>query len=513
MPPAGRLEIEYKLRAARPLEVAAVDARLREAGVPVRSATFTTHTDLYLDDANGSLARAGTGLRLRRGDRGGELTCKARAAQNGARFERTEIVAEWPDPGTPQFATQLPELLRDAVEPYVCANPLVVVMRLDVVREHRVLQHDGRDACELAIDRVTAHAGARSARFEEIELEALGDSAFAGQVAGELAHTLALEPATTDKPGHAAALLGMRRPTTCPEALRPDEPAGRAVARAVEGHLATLQAAEAKVRQDPAPEHVHAVRVALRRLRSIVQAFAELWPIGAADSIRARLAAVSRRFGAVRDLDVLAVGLESAAASLPGDLRSATAPVAEWLEREHAATRAHLVDWLRSTERLAEHQALLGDLRTIATGSAGATMPLADLLRPRLQHAAASVRKKAGRLSDDPPLADLHRLRLANKRLRYLCEDFGRPTGLVEARVLRRVVRLQQVLGDVCDHELASQRLLALVDRPASATAASLAALGGLATWHAAAARDARQAALARCRRASRKRTWRGLLD
>ena len=59
---ADNIEIEFKLRATRPLEVAVVDATVRELGFGCRAVATSEHVDTYFDDNDGSLGRAGIGL-------------------------------------------------------------------------------------------------------------------------------------------------------------------------------------------------------------------------------------------------------------------------------------------------------------------------------------------------------------------------------------------------------------------------------------------------------------------
>ncbi len=63
-----------------------------------------------------------------------------------------------------------------------------------------------------------------------------------------------------------------------------------AVAARVAAAVAGLRASEAALRADRAPESLHAMRVALRRLRSLVRAFRDLWPQAAVDLAQAQLA-------------------------------------------------------------------------------------------------------------------------------------------------------------------------------------------------------------------------------
>src|SRR5262245_47375583 len=90
-----RVETEFKLRAARPIEPAAFDAAIREAGFSCRAIDSRHHVDVYLDDARHSLARAGVGLRIREDARTRVVTAKTAGHRNGALFVRAETEAPW----------------------------------------------------------------------------------------------------------------------------------------------------------------------------------------------------------------------------------------------------------------------------------------------------------------------------------------------------------------------------------------------------------------------------------
>jgi adenylate cyclase len=506
------IETEFKLRAVRDLEVAAVDAALRGAGFVAGSSDAGQHVDVYLDDGEGSLRRAGLGLRLRENRSERRLTCKARGERNGSRFVRTEWDAAWSSPSLPHTAGDLPDVLRDRVEPFVLDRPLVEILRLSTHRDRRLLQRDQRDLCELAIDRVQAAAAGRAATFCEVEIEALDDVPTCEQLADRLLQTLPLQPAADDKPGHASALLGLQRPAPSPMQLAPTTPVGAAIATIAAPHLLALQQAEIGVRRDEHPEHLHAMRVALRRLRAIVRSFRDLWPAAESQRLLEHLGESGRRLGELRDLDVLLTDLPPAIERLPAPLQQPRDAVLEWIGDQRRRTVAQVQAWLRSPARLADQRHLVALLDGTAITAAASESELAVALPPRLAAAARKVRKLAAALPPDLPLAPLHALRIACKRLRYLAEEFQSLPGLDWAKSLARLVRLQQALGTVCDRENAAARLIAWIPAAAAATGdgvAVAAMLGGVAARTAADAARARQRARRALARAHRPKVYR----
>lgn len=533
------VETEFKLRARQPLEVAAIDAALREFGAGCRRAESRRHTDVYLDDARGSLAQAGIGLRLRADPSGRQLACKGRprtapdtgngtangdgrtaaaeaiagpASVRDGLFVRTELQTSWAGQAPPRRAGELAAELRDAVEPFVLDRPLVATLQLDVQREVRVLQHEAHDLCELAIDRVVATAAGRSANFEEVEIEVFDDVASNERLAHELSERLPLAFAEHDKPTHAAALLGIERPAPQRTEGLELEPAGRAIARRVEARLLAMRIAEVGVRSGDAPEPLHQMRVALRRLRTLIRAFGELWAPPTAARLLEALGETGRRLGALRDLDVMVDVLPAEIAALPDALRAAGERALAWLRTRRDTTRRQVQRWLSDPPRLASETRIEDDLRAIALDTEAARQPLSTAAPIPLARAVARLRKQIAALPAELPIEPAHRLRLAAKRVRYLAEEFRDLPEFDIGKALRRVVALQQSFGVVCDHEVAAQRLIGWVHAAARETAdgaLTAAALGALATRHLVAAGAARESAARSLDRVDRKAVWR----
>ncbi|HEX6810845.1 MAG TPA: CHAD domain-containing protein [Planctomycetota bacterium] len=505
-------EKEFKLRALRPLEVASVDAAVREEGLSYRTADPSHHVDTYFDDESGSLARAGIGLRVRENGSGSRVTCKTRGSRDGGLFVRDEYEADWSPQQPPRTADELPPVLRDVVAPFVLDRLLVPVLKLETQRDLRIVQRAEQDLCELAIDHVQATTAGRTAEFCEIEIEVIDDLPGNERLAEVLRRQLVLQPADDDKPTHAALMLGLALCPDAPPTLLETDPVGSAVAVIAAKHLDAFRHAEVGVRSESDPAQLHAMRVATRRLRSLVRAFRDLWTGDDATWLLDHLGATGRQLGALRDLDVMLEDLAAACPEIPAALQPAAAAAVAWIGSQREGVQAELQSWLRSEARRLElgrlEQLLAGarDHTEVATTPVGATVP------SRIAKAVTIVRKLADAIGPELPTAKGHELRIAAKRLRYLAEDFTALPNLDCKEALRALADLQQVLGAVCDHELGAQRLLGWIG-PASAASPDgtmvAAALGALAARHTMLARKARKA-VARClERTNRKRTWR----
>ncbi|MGC6487772.1 MAG: CHAD domain-containing protein, partial [Planctomycetota bacterium] len=467
-----QIEAEFKLRARSPIEVVAVDAALRALDADCRLSVSRRHTDTYFDDAAGSLLRAGVGLRLREHDAGRAVTCKLRRTLEGCLHVRRELESPWRRDELPRLADELPEALRDVVQPLVLGRALQPRQRLVVQRDVRVLSRSGADVCELAIDAVTAHANGRAATFQELELEVIGDAAASERLAHQLRVALPVEFAADDKPTHAAALLGLEAPPppVCRSggALDPTRLAGEAVPQQVLEGIDEIRRREVPVRGGDAPDELRRMRVAIRRTRTVVRAFRALWPEEVAGRLLAHLGETGRRLGPVREFDVLLSTLPADLDLLPAQLQPAGRRACEWITERRAAAHQLALAWLRSAERLEASDRLDRDAAAIDARSPIAATPLRALAPEMLSRAVARLKKQVRQLPEDGPTSALHEVRLTAKRARYLAERFGELPGTDLRAGLRAIQRVQRRLGAVCDREGAAERLLGWVDAAAA---------------------------------------------
>ncbi|MCR9247823.1 MAG: CHAD domain-containing protein [bacterium] len=454
---ASHVETEFKLRTTRSLEVARVDAAVRESTFTCDHASSRRHNDIYLDDSRRSLAHSGLGLRVRIDNGRSTICCKERGSREGAKFVREEHEANWPSPTTPPTAAALPADLRDAIEPITLRRPLIPVLRLDVTRELRALSLDGEAVCELAVDRVDAHGAGRSVRFSEIELEVLDDLPSCEELADRLGRALDVNAASNDKPTHAARLLGLPHPA--PNALDPETPTSAAVQALCECGIAGMQLAESRVRQDSSPRNVHRMRVAARRLRTLASAFASVWPAEQARWMRAHLRALTAELGRVRDLDVMLATLHREPPHLPEALHPAIEHLIGWLERTANEARNELGEWLRSSGRLDDTQRFVELVPHFDSEHEIGEPPIGEFARNRLAKYATKLRRRTRNLNTATPTRAFHRARVATKRLRYLADELADLAVLDLGKLNKRLRRLQRTLGELCDADTALARL------------------------------------------------------
>jgi len=458
----------------------------------------------YLDTADRSLAAAGMALRLRREGRRWVQTLKGRTADTMTRLEHNVprgAGAAMPgvDPslhaGTPAGDALNSVLATQA------ADALSVRYSTDILRRTRVLRLPG-GRVELAFDVGHIRAAGRTIDVLELEIESLSGPPQAVLIAARRwvpRHGLWLDTrskaergdllasgTTMAAPVRAASVVlmaGMSGPAAWQCALNScaDQILGNASQIAAGEHL---------------PEHVHQLRVGLRRLRSAMKLFEGE---GADPALAVPAAALFRRLGVARDAAVIET--EFAAELMAALQAEGMAPDAELLPRSPAAESP--TDVLREPASQLFLLDLLAAQQLPRVEEIGSAAPLRERLARRLSRWHRQVLRDAA-CFDTLDDAALHRLRKRAKRLRYAAEFAG---SLFERRPLRRYLRamdaVQDRLGTITD-----SLMVARAFRNASDAAVHRAfALGWLAARRAALIRDAAPA-LKAFRKA--ERFWKG---
>ncbi|WP_033293292.1 CHAD domain-containing protein [Amycolatopsis jejuensis] len=246
-----------------------------------------------------------------------------------------------------------------------------------------------------------------------------------------------------------------------PAKAGPRAPAAAHVRAKLDHELRELLAREPGTRSGTDPEDLHQMRVAQRRMRSVLKASGEL--VGAtAEPVRVDLGWLGQVLGDVRDYDVLIGHLREVIATFevrdqPAGRRLVSRFVAERttarrrLNRALSSARyATLLQGIAQLSRTAEHE--------IDETPAGEPGLAADVRKPfrKLSRAVAA-------LPSDPPDDDLHALRIHGKKLRYTAELARSAAKKKQAAKLTELIKatrkFQTVLGDHQDAVLAAEKV------------------------------------------------------
>ena len=198
------------------------------------------------------------------------------------------------------------------------------------------------------------------------------------------------------------------------------------------------------------PEHLHAHRVAIRRLRGALRE----------EPLKSELGWIGGALGAVRDLDVLTERLRHEAALLDGDERAALRPVLARLARRRARARGELIEALGSPRYLA----LLDALEEVSTATFESSRDLTELAGREFRR----LRRDVTSAGPEPADEVLHELRKRAKRIRYASERARKAGATSLGKVVEEAKALQDVLGANQDAAVMENELRDLVGESAT---------------------------------------------
>ena len=192
-------------------------------------------------------------------------------------------------------------------------------------------------------------------------------------------------------------------------------------------------------------EALHHLRVALRRLEVMLAAFGKAFDQDWFEDLRGRAKAISAKLGPARDLDVFLEDLWPEAVRAGGDFT----PLRRSAEEARATAWATVTDVIASEDfgHFLDDIAALSQSR-LPLGQGEKIKPVA---RELLKTAARRMEKR-GRDARGRDEVDLHRLRIALKKLRYLTQMFAalhRPCKVKPC--LKSLKRMQEELGHLND--------------------------------------------------------------
>jgi CHAD domain-containing protein len=198
---------------------------------------------------------------------------------------------------------------------------------------------------------------------------------------------------------------------------------------------------------------VHTTRVAVRRLRSTIRVFADLFDSSQAEHLEEELVWWANLLGAVRDLDILMLRQAALLAELPAEL--ILGPVSSTIQAELAVRRKQAADAITDALNSERYRKLIGlahHWRSDAPFTAAADAA-ADAINPAITKAKNKARKRlstavAARRAAEPSDELFHRARKASKRYRYAVEAAQPVWGSKADKIVLKRKDLQDLLGN-----------------------------------------------------------------
>lgn len=218
----------------------------------------------------------------------------------------------------------------------------------------------------------------------------------------------------------------------------------------------------------PTADSVHRFRVGLRRLRSVLSAFADAFPEAERRALSDRLRAVAQRYGRSREWDVfLQYCVAPLRHSLPED---ATLRQLDRLARQARRQAMPPGDTLKSS--FAEIEAAIARAPWLHRPPPDRRdcweRPLRDFAVELLAARHRRLRKRVKTVDLADPVA-FHQLRIRVKKMRYTSELVKSLFDeSVAKKYLRRLVELQDLMGRMNDARVAGELLRSLEPPPAA---------------------------------------------
>lgn len=413
LPPLADAKRGYVADAARPVRLTSAywdcaDHRLLAAGVSVRRRTKgrTVSWDVKTPVKRGATARR-------------EITFADRSAEPPASV--TDLLLAWTG-----------------------GDPLVPVATLKARRlTWTIRTADGTEVAEVVDDEVD---GGNGVRFREVEVERRGVAeAYVTAVTKRL-RAAGGTPSETNKVGRVVGVPATTRPVP-----KPSGPVSALLVAGLANATTDLLLADvgARLAEDDA---VHQMRVACRRMRSLLRAFGKVLDPVWKDALTDELRWVGAALAAARDAEVIEARLRKSAADLDAT------PLLDAVEAKRLAAE----DDVRTLQCDERYLALLRRLRTEAPPIVADVTPAktyaADVVASAERAVDRAVRTARRSRADD----DWHAVRIAAKKLRYTAEASA-PVGSF-GKVAKRAERTQDVLGEFHDTVQATALLESLAD-------------------------------------------------
>ncbi|MFF2243690.1 CHAD domain-containing protein [Arthrobacter sp. NPDC058130] len=364
----------------------------------------------------------------------------------------------------------VPERLRQLVLVHTRSHVLVPVARIKTSRSSTLLYAaDGAVLARFSDDRVEAQfllQPVEPSRWREWEIElADGPRALLQDADEVLAAGGVPVSALPSKLARALASSCPGEPAPAPQPKRRG-PASDVMLAYIFQQVRALKVHDPGVRGD-APDAVHQLRVAARRLRSALATFRKLTDTSSSKLLRTELQWLAGTVGQARDAEVIRARLKEMIDAEPPELL--IGPVVQQIEEQLGTTQLQgraaglealdsdrYFRLLDSLDAFLAAPPLSGRSRNEALETIGR---LVSADRKRLKAAVRSLHDGADGTPQD---AALHNVRKSAKRLRYAAEAASPIFGKQATALARAAEDIQEVLGDFQDSVVTRETLLVL---------------------------------------------------
>ena len=461
------MHLEYELKMSlSPEQLAKLPRNRFLSGLTRKQGPPQRLISAYFDTPKGALRNKSMALRVRRSGKKRVQTLKVQARQSTGlqNFEEyeTEISGD-----TPILERIENRGLRAKLKRSGMADQLEEVFRTDFARRKRILRLDDTEI-EMALDRGTILSGEKAQPICEAELELVSGCrsrvfevalALLEKVPFRIEHQTKASRGYTLASGHNPSPVLGKKPD-----LQPDLTVVEAFLQIAHACMAHITGNEAAVLAGTDPEGVHQMRVGVRRLRALVQAFNTALAPEPLDYLRNELRWLQQELGPARDWDVFLTQtlppiLERIGQD-PGLLLIRDRAIeARKLAYETAHAAVHDVRYARLLLQLGLWLEEPSSLFQQDDGYSVSDQSISTLATAVLDRRDDKLRK-LGERHKELTMPELHNMRIRTKKIRYAADFFkGAVPGTDTRRYLRGLSGLQDCLGTLNDAEVTSHLL------------------------------------------------------
>ena len=413
----------------------AVETDFRLPNLPGRELPRRVFTSTYFDTLDHCLARAS--ITLRRRLENGAAVWQMKLPLNGARRE-----IELKEPSTTP-----PGRFVDALVVLLEGKHLMPIAEVRTSRAG-VRVREGNNDVEVVLDTVSIlRQGSVIQRFKELEIESLNGEveeieSLAASLYGagarphdgrpKLFRALSLAYPSLDEPSRHASIVDHVRHNLILQ-------------------LHKLKQCDPGIRLCGEADDVHRLRVAVRRMRTILFSVRNIASQEWIEPLLSGLKWLGEVFARVRDLDVQMEYFKREAEQVKARDRRPLERFLRHLQSDRAQAQQTLLDEMQS----ARYVGFVSKLRDAA--DAPAVVNLKYTLTDAAARQFRKLRKTVRRLKRSPSAAELHRVRIRTKRARYAAELAERDKAV--DRFVKAAIRFQDLLGVHQDAILAERHV------------------------------------------------------
>ena len=417
----------------------AVDARFRLPPLKGSRLPAQILTSVYYDTPDLRLARARITLRHR--TQGRKSAWQLKLPLDCGRRE-----VEMPGKGS-----RPPAQVLDLLFIHLQGGTVQPVATLRTRRTGTRVSGSKKHAAEVVLDEVAVlKESTEVLLFREVEIEQLnGDATLVARLEKTLRKAGATDHDGRPKIFRALDLPAPRSPT--PPAG--GDPAGAHLSHILRRQLDTILSRDPGLRLGGESEDVHQMRVATRRMRSVLRVARPLLKPEWEEPLRSKLGWLGRRLGEARDLDVQIAYFKGQSDNVKGPDGAALERFIEYLEQRRNKVQRQLLSDLRRPRYVGLINRLVSAVREPAIVPNHMTLP--DLAGKAFKKLHQAVKELGNSASN----AQWHCVRIRAKRARYAAELAELCSGRAATRFIDQVKLIQDQLGDIQDAVIAEDHL------------------------------------------------------